>query len=260
MQVSYDDRPMGWEPDEPRALPGYEDLFGVDTPQPYGSMTREPWTDLYQIKKSCCSHGASYAEYAFTGIKTSPYPRHYAALAEKYPYQAADKDAILPDEGLSFGQILDSFQNSGACEYKFWNPETPGFDPCKRPPWSARVDSQRHNLTVSIVLGTGDELFAALAVAQDRGHFPLIALDVDPAFADFTGNGIIGAQSGPTLGGHLVPMVSHKFHDGEATIGNYWRPRLISGVWIPWGTGNLARISRARIAEARAGFVVHEVG
>lgn len=247
-------RPLGWLPDEPGAVKIYTPNFGLDTPKPRGATPRAPWTNLIQVNQSCTWNGAAHAVYSKTGKKTSPYPGYYHSLAEKYPYIAADPKGIMPDEGLSISQIMESFENSGTCEWEFWNPSTPGFNPGKRPPWRARVDSQRHNLTISLVLGTGDALFRALACAIDEGDFPLLALDVDEAFMRFTGAGLIGKQSGPSLGGHLVSMWDHKFDDGEATIGNYW-PLDDE----PWGTGNLGRISAERIAQARAGFIVHEI-
>ncbi len=246
---------MGWLPDELGAVKIYAPEFGLDTPKSRGSTPRVPWTNLVQVGQSCVWHGAACGTYSKTGKKNSPYPGHWHSLSEKYPYVAADPNGIMPDEGLSISQIMESFENSGTCEWDLWNPSTPGFDPGKRPPWAARVDSQRHNLTISLVIGTGDSVFRALACAIDEGDFPLIALDVDEAFMRFTGTGIIGKQSGERLGGHLVPMWNHTYDAGEATIGNY-RPEVDGH---PWGTGNLGRISAERIAQARAGFVIHEI-
>jgi hypothetical protein len=251
--------PMGWRPDPPGALPEYEPCFGLDTPKPRGELWREPWTDLVQQSASCTWHGAACAEYAFTGEKNSPYPGHWHALSQRYPNIAADPNGVMPDEGISVSEIRESFRNSGTCEWKRWAPGTLGFHPLKRPPWHARVESQRHNFEVSVVVATGDALFAALACGFDRGHFPLIALDVDEAFINFTGDGVIGKQSGPRIDGHMIPMWNHAFNEGEGLFGNYWPERMVNGVLVPWGMGNLARISAERIAQARAGFLIHRV-
>ncbi len=249
------DRPKGWLPHAPGELPEYEPRFGLDTPNSHGEWPRAPWTDLIQVGLSCTWNGAACAEYGFTGEKNSPYPGYWASRARKHPDIAADKNGRMPNEGLSLFDILDSFGRSGTCQWDLWGPGTPGFSIYTRPPWVARVDSQRHNFDVSVLAATGNALFAGLACGIDRTAFALLALDVDEEFERFKGSGIIGKQSGPSLGGHLVPVWSHKWDDGEANIGNYWRD---------WGNldlgGNIARISADRIAQARYGFLIQKVG
>jgi hypothetical protein len=247
--------PKGWRDDAPEALALISERFGAEIPNDEGAVPRELW-DLFQLANSCASHGFTQSEYALTGEKNSPYTMHWDALAEEHPYIAADPNGIMPDEGLSVTQILAAARNSGPCRWDLWNPSSPGFSPLKRPPGLARIDTQGHNFDVSAVFGIGDALPNAAAVSLDSWskpdavkEVPLLALDIDQAFEDYTG-GILREQSGPSKGGHLGALWQHWKVGGERVflfLTNWRLPKRVI-------------LSEARVRQARRVFRVRGAG
>jgi hypothetical protein len=248
-------RPRGLRDDAPEALALISERFGADLPNDDGEVPREIW-ELFQIGESCVSHGFVQADYGLTGEKNSPYTLHWDGRAEDHPYIAADPDGVMPDEGLSVTQIMAAAQYSGPCRWELWNPSSPGFSIHKRPPGLARIDTQGHNFDVSAVFGIGDALPNALAVSLDSWakadatrEVPLLALDVDQAFEDYT-DGILREQSGPSLGGHLGAVWRHWRVGGERVftfITNWRKPKLVT-------------LSEARVRQARRVFRVRGAG
>lgn len=246
-------RPKGYVPDSGPRLALFSEPLGAEVPKQAGAVAREPWADLVQQGQSCTWHGLAQACYGLTGEKTSPYTGWWYGRALRHPGIAADPRGIMPDEGIALLEILDSAATSGTCRWDLWRPGMEGFSIHAEPFGAASIESQARNFDLSVVAGTGDALANAAAVSIDSGEVPLLALDVDQAFEDFNGNGVIREQSGPSLGGHMVALWKHELTNGE-------RMFLLVNSWRDWGLNNTAWISERRIRQARQVYRVRGVG
>jgi hypothetical protein len=242
-----DPRPTGWVDDPPGTLDGYEPPMGAEPPSDASELPREPWTDLFQEGQSCTVNGLVEADYEITGEKNSPYVPWWFARAEEYG--PTDE---MPDVGLSMFQFARAAREHGVCRMDLWSPGTPGFSIHRKPPALARIDAQRRNADIAVVVGVGVSMVEVFARAIDDVHVPLVVVNVDRAFEQFRGtlaNDVIGDQTGPTIARHLMAARKQRLRNGV-------REMLVVNTWRNWGERNQAWVTAARLAAVGKGYVV----
>jgi hypothetical protein len=216
-------------------------LIGAATPPPRSSLDAFIPGILDQGQtSSCVGHASMCARYTALSAHGTPEPLQSPAWAYKVGL-AVDREDVnesLVDAGSQPNQVARGVEEFG----------TVPFDEC--PTDEATITNEptvyqleRASRTRLVgwrrITTRGDERVVDLQRAIVAKTPPMFAIEVDQAFEDWSGAGVIQEMRGPSLGGHMLYLLDYEtLSTGEVifTFANSWGRS--------WGFGGLGRVGR----------------
>lgn len=178
------------------------------------------------------------------------YPSAQGIYSAARARSAAGPTVPLEDTGCAPRDAAQSLTEIGWC-----GEDVIPFDPAAvndRMTWSEFRDASDVRMTGYYkITSDGEERWDDLRRALSQG-FPVgIGVEVDTAFENWGGSGVLDTPAVSTLGGHMLPILGY---DGETVTGpNSWG--------TSWGAQGWFRASKAWVLDSRAGdLIVVDVG
>ncbi len=217
-------------------------------PQPGHSYSvgLKPWVIDQGDDPSCTGYNAAGVIYGLTGEQTSPEMLwHFGLLIDGEPLGAMTR------RGLPVSAILRAAREHGSCGYESWNRHLPEYDFGRHPGALLRAEAQRFNMRAQPL---SRAVFCdGLADGIMRKRPGGVVVEVDEAF-DNAGSGVVGPQSGPSRGRHVITT-----WDVECTPSGRRIYTCVNSWSKRWGVDGLVRLSEERVAEAPYAYVGVEV-